>query len=108
MAYLGQHRREAGSTRKRSQPRRFRLPVATSSSTENNYYQRKRENIMPNTKFLTTAEASHVLGVCGDHLRLLVRQGKIQCNKRGGRYVYSEKQLQKYAQGVPFAPKAKK
>ena len=51
--------------------------------------------------------ASHVMKISTDHLRMLARAGKIACNKRGRKFIFTQSQLDAYRYGEPYTPKTK-
>lgn len=52
--------------------------------------------------------AAHMLKISTDHLRLLARAGKIACNKRGKKFIFTQSQLDAYRVGKPYMPAGKK
>ena len=61
---------------------------------------------MPITEELYTCnQAAHILGMSSDNLRLLARLGRVACNKQGRKFFFSQSQIDRYRQGVPYQPK---
>lgn len=58
-------------------------------------------------KTYTTEEASQILHLSPLTVRDACRIGRLPCNRRGGRFVITEEQLEAYVLGKPFEPKPK-
>ena len=58
-------------------------------------------------KTYTTEEAGKLLHLSPFTVRDACRIGRLPCNRRGGRFVITEEQLQAYLTGVPYQPKPK-
>lgn len=56
-------------------------------------------------KLYSTTEAANLLGVGSDVVRQYIRLGKLEANRRGGRFVLTAAQIKSYMQGEPYKPK---